>query len=242
MKYFTILFTHRKMTGLGLAILSLVAVMLFGFSAASAWRNPQPIQPLMTSLFSPTLIPTNTPEAVRVTETVPSQTPGATATRIPSPAPTLIPSSTPRMGVIWSKEAPAANLREEPSGHILAPLPNGVQVRLLDSRIEKNGLFWQKVVAYFPNSNPSGWVAEELILNADLLPGDHPAAIQAESGAYLRAEPGGRLVAFLSKGTLLESMETVDLGAVRWVHIRVPDGSEGWVIEDLIGPWEWKLR
>ena len=242
MKIFSIFSFHRTLLGLGLAILSLVAVMLLGFFTASARHSPQLMQPLATIFFTPTLTPTKTLEVVWGTETYLPQTPIATVTATPSPSPTLTPSPTPRMGVIWSKEAPEVNLRQAPNGHVLAPLPNGVQVRLLDERIKKAGLFWQKVVAYFPNSNPSGWVAEELILSADFLPSDTPVTIQADSGAYLRAEPGGRLLTFLSKGTLLENMECVDVGSIRWVHVRAPDGSEGWVVEDLIGPWEWKLR
>jgi hypothetical protein len=126
-------------------------------------------------------------------------------------------------------------LREEPNGQVRVPLPNGMAVQLLGERADKAGLTWVKVVAYFPNANPSGWVAEQLILSQALIPAENVVAVQAEEGAYLRAEPGGRVTAFLWNGTLLQAGQSQETQGVRWVKVQVPDGTQGWVAEHLLG-------
>jgi hypothetical protein len=232
----------RKLIGLVLTLLGLASVMLLGLAAASPVRSTPSIEILGLSPTPLAFTVSPTPQLEQLIATLPVLIPSETSTPTRPPTATLTPSPTPIQGVIWSKEAAVVYLREAPNGRVIVLLPNGMGLRLLDEKVDKAGLTWQKVVVYFPNSNPSGWVAEKLILSQDLLPTDHQAAIQAEPGAYLRAEPGGRSLAFLWNGTLLQALETREEGGVRWVHILVPDGSEGWVAEDFIGPWGGKLR
>jgi hypothetical protein len=54
-------------------------------------------------------------------------------------------------------------------------------------------------------------------------------------GAFLRSEPGGRILRSYFDGTQMQILaETVDIDGVVWVHVIAPDGMEGWMVESLL--------
>jgi hypothetical protein len=58
-------------------------------------------------------------------------------------------------------------------------------------------------------------------------------------GAILRADPPkGRQVAALRDGTLLSVLEHRDVDGGEWLHVRTPDGAEGWIFGRLVSPVE----
>ena len=59
-------------------------------------------------------------------------------------------------------ESPVIYLREKPGGSVLIELENGTPLRLLDERQELGGMTWRRVVVMFENSNPGGWIAQDL--------------------------------------------------------------------------------
>lgn len=58
-------------------------------------------------------------------------------------------------------------------------------------------------------------------------------------GAILRADPPkGRQVGALRDGTVLDVIEHQDVDGTEWLHVRTPDGTEGWVFSRLVAPAE----
>jgi hypothetical protein len=56
-------------------------------------------------------------------------------------------------------------------------------------------------------------------------------------GAILRADPPrGRQVGALRDGTVLQVIEHRQVDSSDWVHVRTPDGTEGWVFGPLVAP------
>jgi hypothetical protein len=57
-------------------------------------------------------------------------------------------------------------------------------------------------------------------------------------GAILRADPPrGRQVAALRDGTVLDVIEHRQMpDGSEWLHVRTPDGVEGWVFSRLTAP------
>jgi hypothetical protein len=56
-------------------------------------------------------------------------------------------------------------------------------------------------------------------------------------GAVMRADPPrGRQVAALREGQVLQVIEHQNVGGDDWVHVRTPDGTDGWVYGRLVGP------
>ncbi|MBV9169252.1 MAG: SH3 domain-containing protein [Chloroflexi bacterium] len=56
-------------------------------------------------------------------------------------------------------------------------------------------------------------------------------------GAILRADPPkGRQVAALRDGTVLKVIEHQDVDGSEWLHVRTPDGAEGWIFSRLVAP------
>jgi hypothetical protein len=135
-------------------------------------------------------------------------------------------------------ESPIIYLREEPGGRVLIELENGALLRLLDERQELGGMIWRRVVVMFENSNPGGWIAQDLIVPAMYLPAKDSLVVQADS-VNLRAAPNERVVAILWKGMSLRLVETHDIGGQTWAHVFVPDpdgpdGLEGWILQDFV--------
>jgi hypothetical protein len=57
-------------------------------------------------------------------------------------------------------------------------------------------------------------------------------------GAILRADPPrGKQVASLRDGTVLDVIEHQQLpDGSEWLHVKTPDGAEGWIFSRLVGP------
>jgi hypothetical protein len=222
-----------------LAYLGLLSAMTLSLVQASASevKRISTITPTTLSIVQSNEVTATAVQLIESPAHTPSPTSPPTCTALPTLTLTVsaTPTLKPHLGVIWSQEAAAVYLRESPNGRVKVPLPNGMAVQLLDEWVEKDGLTWVKVVAFFPNANPAGWVAEKLILLEASIPRENVVAVQAEEGAYLRSEPGGRVITFLWNGTILEAGESQTVQERRWVHVRVPDGTEGWVAEELLG-------
>ena len=57
------------------------------------------------------------------------------------------------------------------------------------------------------------------------------------AGAILRADPPkGRQVAALRDGTSLEVLEHQDVDGSDWLHVKTPDGTQGWIFSKLVAP------
>jgi len=55
------------------------------------------------------------------------------------------------------------------------------------------------------------------------------------SGAVLRAEPGGKVLRSYFNGTLMQVLpDTIDKNGIVWVHVIAPDGLEGWMVQALL--------
>jgi len=185
-------------------------------------------------------------------------TPTNMATLTPTPVvvfptktttPLLTPTDIRVMGLVWSSQGTSVNLRESPNGRVIVPLPNGLYVRILDEREEKGGLAWVRVLAMFPNGNPAGWVAEDLVIPVLYLPAENIMAANLET-VSLHVTPGGRVTATLWQGSLMRVAETIRVDQRNWAHVFVPDHNgtdqlEGWVLESQLAaptptltPWQ----
>jgi hypothetical protein len=57
------------------------------------------------------------------------------------------------------------------------------------------------------------------------------------NGVNVRADPGynGRIVSTILNGTLVEVLSEVEVvDNITWVHIRLPDQTEGWIVRDFL--------
>jgi SH3-like domain-containing protein len=51
----------------------------------------------------------------------------------------------------------------------------------------------------------------------------------------LRAEPGGTILRSYFDGTLLQVLpELQEVDGVTWVKVIAPDGTQGWIVQDLL--------
>jgi hypothetical protein len=56
-----------------------------------------------------------------------------------------------------------------------------------------------------------------------------------DKGAVLRAEPGGTILRSYFDGTLLQVLpELQEVDGVTWVKVIAPDGTQGWIVQDLL--------
>ncbi len=59
------------------------------------------------------------------------------------------------------------------------------------------------------------------------------------AGAILRADPPkGRQVTSLRDGTVLQVVEHQDVDGSDWLHVKTPDGTQGWIFSRLVAPGE----
>jgi len=57
------------------------------------------------------------------------------------------------------------------------------------------------------------------------------------AGAILRADPPkGRQVAALRDGTALDVSEHQNVDGSDWLHVKTPDGTQGWIFSKLVAP------
>lgn len=57
------------------------------------------------------------------------------------------------------------------------------------------------------------------------------------NGVNVRADPGynGRIISTILNGTLVEVLSEVEVvDSITWVHIRLPDQTEGWIVRDFL--------
>lgn len=156
------------------------------------------------------------------------------AASIPSPSPTVPPSLTrtplpvPDAGLVWGRNANGVYLWESPKSKILAHLPNGTKVRILEERSSYGNLPWIKVEA----PCGEGWILQTQVFREV----DSPAAyIAIQDGTYLRDQPRGRIQQTLSMGTpLMRILEKQETEGRPWVRVEVVDGAVGWVVEEWL--------
>lgn len=141
----------------------------------------------------------------------PTWTPVPTSTPAP-PVPTPTPAP---VYVIWSDQAEAVNMRDEPSGNVISAVANGQSV-VVANEVEKSGGYtWVRVAV----GNKEGWMANFLIWemegNYQLLAGAKDY-YEAQNGAY---------VGTLPKGTPYKIISEEE----GWAQILLPDEQVVWV-------------
>ena len=58
---------------------------------------------------------------------------------------------------------------------------------------------------------------------------------QNAEGANVRMDPEGEILVSIPDGTLMEVLPGSQVvNGFTWIHVRTPDGDEGWIIQDLI--------
>jgi hypothetical protein len=70
-----------------------------------------------------------------------------------------------------------------------------------------------------------------------ITPSPVPIYVQIDSpnGAHLRDEPGGTVVGSYIDGTLMLVLPDIqEVNGKIWVHLRGPDGVEGWMLKSLV--------
>jgi hypothetical protein len=51
----------------------------------------------------------------------------------------------------------------------------------------------------------------------------------------IRLEPGGETIGFLANDTLVILLpETVEKDGIVWVRLIAPDGTQGWIVQELV--------
>ena len=87
------------------------------------------------------------------------------------------------------------------------------------------------------NSGPSAPAASEQAAASAAPPERVKVANTGGAGAILRADPPkGRQVAALREGTALDVIEHQDVDGSDWLHVKTPDGTQGWVFSKLVAP------
>jgi hypothetical protein len=122
------------------------------------------------------------------------------------------------------------------------PSPAAVEIATLNPKsmfADNTPHFLPTPVAAFPaetNAGPPVPAAAEQSAAVETPAERVKVANTGGAGAILRAEPPrGRQVAGLRDGTVLQVLERrqLDDGA-EWLHVRTPDGAEGWVFSRLV--------
>jgi hypothetical protein len=92
-----------------------------------------------------------------------------------------------------------------------------------------------------PTLTQTPTLTKTITLTPSVTPTPVLALIQAgveAGGAYLRAAPGFQeaSVVLLINGTLVQVLpdEPVAEGGVTWLHVRAPDGRDGWIVQTLL--------
>ncbi len=150
-----------------------------------------------------------------------------------SPTPTFFPLlptplPIPNTGLVWGRNASGVYLWQSPESKILARLPNGIQVRLLDERSSYGNLPWTKV----QSPSGEGWILLTQVFRENRNP---TAYITIEEGTYLRDQPRGGVQQVLSMGTpIMNILESMDDRGRTWVQVEVLDGAVGWVAQEWL--------
>jgi Bacterial SH3 domain len=123
-----------------------------------------------------------------------------------------------------------------------APSPAAQEIASFDPRsvlTDNTPHFLPTPVAALPaaaNSGPPAPSTDEQSSAADTSPERVKVANTGGAGAILRADPPrGQQVAALRDGTVLEVIEHQTLpDGSEWLHVRTPEGTEGWVFSRLV--------
>ncbi len=195
------------------------------------------LAPLATATAASTPTPTDAVQSSGAAVEMPTLTPSSTnsPTQTASPSPTFTVTSRPAY-LVWAPHFDGGNLRETPNGRILIQLENGSVVEWL-SQIEKDaGHTWLWVMICFRNGCANGWMAESLLYP---IPFGDLARVNADTGAYLRADPQGSALTWLGQGSPVIFLgESVQSGDTVWTKVRTLDEIEGWMVEALLTPFE----
>ena len=193
----------------------------------------QQLTPITTLTATSPPTQTATPTATLTPSSTPTPTPSLTPTWTPTQTATDTPTATvtPRPAyLVWAKEGQGGNLREAPNGRILELVRNGMWVEELGQIEQEGGLYWVYVLAHFYTLQQNGWMAKSLLYP---VPPGELLQVQAEEGAYLRADPQGNIRAWLGDGSPVVKLDTQE----DWTSIRTLDGTEGWILSRLLIPY-----
>jgi hypothetical protein len=172
-----------------------------------------------------------TPTSVELALVTATPETGSTLSAIPSPTPTR---TLPPRRLIWSPDASVVYLRTKPvDGKVIRLLANGESV--LVSEIQaKSGLDWAHVLYFNGEEDEEGWVAASYVVT---IPADASLVMVVNpKGAYLRKEPSGTILAWLSDGTPLQLGQSQKTDKITWEYVTLPDGRTGWVAQHLLRP------
>jgi hypothetical protein len=210
---------------LGFAVIITTGIPSMLLRAGLLWPTGQHTQAVEPLHIVPTdrLAGLNAPKpAVAMVESAPSPTPTYAPLQTPTPLP--IPDS----GLVWGRNVAGVYLWESPKGKILAHLPNGTKVRLLDARSSYGNRPWIKIAS----PAGEGWILQTQVFREV----ESPAAyIDVRDGTYLRDQPRGGIQQTLSVGTpIMNILETQETEGRTWALVEVVDGAVGWVVQDWL--------
>jgi hypothetical protein len=98
-------------------------------------------------------------------------------------------------------------------------------------QVEKDGgLFWRRVQTHFQIQVQTGWMAKSLLYP---VPEGELRQVQAGVGVYLRAAPQGNIRTWLGAGSPVVKLDAQN----DWTHVRTLDGTEGWILSQLLIPY-----
>ncbi len=140
------------------------------------------------------------------------------------------------IGALWV----AFNMAKAP------PSPEAAQIASFDPKslfADSTPHFLPTPVAALPpdaNAGPPAAGAGDPAQEAATSPAEETVKVvnTGRAGAILRAEPPkGPQVGLLRDGTVLQVIEHQQLpDGSEWLHVRTPDGVEGWIFSSLVGP------
>jgi serine/threonine protein kinase len=213
--------------GFGLVLVALLASVV-ALSGATH-------QPDATPAFDVVAVLTEMADPVSTATPIRTSVPAAANTATPEPA-TAIPTDAPRLsdepGSILTVQVPVADVRLEPSrsSELLTQVLIGEKVRIHE---KQDG--WYRITAIDQPSPKDlegypGWLEADALSLELYEPAE--VAIVIVPFAPARADPSadGPMIVELS----IDSRLALQSASDRWVAIRLPDGSEGWVSRDHV--------
>jgi hypothetical protein len=202
---------------LGLCLLAAACILIWPAS-----RGGQAAGTLHDVSVTGAMLPTATRSAVGMAESASPPTPTLPPLWTPTPLPV------PDTGLVWSRNAAGAYLWESPEGGILALLPNGAVVTILEARSSYGNLPWIKV----RSPAGEGWIIQTHVFRK----GERPVAyVAVAGGTYLRDCARGGVQQALPLGTpIMGILDAQENGSHTWVQVEVLDGTVGWVVEEWL--------
>lgn len=141
------------------------------------------------------------------------------------------------MAEVYTTSGDRLNLREGPglNFEIVGKLDRGTLVTLLEGPRKQDGYAWWRIRTA---DGQEGWsverVEEEQTLQLALLVGEDAIVTSGEEKLNVRATPArsGELLTQLDDGTRLALLDVPTIADnFRWWKVRLPDGSEGYVVD-----------